>query len=519
MIAFSFVVLPTSVHALSLNDIISSIASVFTGQPSTSSIGGGSAVPVCSFGTVNSTNPLVYRANPSGTITYYSIYADLGSTNNLARIIVKDSSGSTLATQIINQGDSFDFTTQGITVEIINVTALQDGTVVGINLVVGPIGVVCYYQTTTTTTIGTCRCPDGFVPNSDGTLCWQPCTSLPSQPRCTPVVAPCQSTTTTTTTTTIFCTNDFDCPSKMKCTNYTCPVCPTGAACAPCMPNHCVDVGCVPEGGYIPGAISPDYKNHMATECCQGLSVIEPSQRFDQNCNRVPIAGEPSGVCSKCGNGVCGPGENKCNCPQDCGGSTCPYECCENDPLYLNKLCPRVMCDCMPGTECSCPNYVCKNHQCVSQFSSSTINYKAGWNLFSVPVKNVVATSSTNCSPVSPIYGYSNGNYYQTTYTTGGNGYWVKMNSDCSVTFTGSTITINDFPTLNQGWNLIGAPSTSTNFADVIGNCNVLSGPFWYNPTTNSYIQSSTFEPSKGYFVKVSANCQLGAGLPPLPPQ
>jgi hypothetical protein len=150
---------------------------------------------------------------------------------------------------------------------------------------------------------------------------------------------------------------------------------------------------------------------------------------------------------------------------------------------------------------------------------SYTINYNAGWNMFSVPVNNIIAVSSTTCSPASPIYGYSNGNYYQTTYTTGGNGYWVKMNSDCSETLTGTGVTINDFPTLNQGWNLIGAPSISTIFSDISGNCNVVAGPFWYNPSTNSYIQSSTLDPSKGYFVKVSANCQLGAGLPPSPPQ
>jgi len=26
----------------------------------------------------------------------------------------------------------------------------------------------------------------------------------------------------------------------------------------------------------------------------------------------------PCFVCAKCGNGVCGPGENKCNCSEDC---------------------------------------------------------------------------------------------------------------------------------------------------------------------------------------------------------
>ena len=117
-----------------------------------------------------------------------------------------------------------------------------------------------------------------------------------------------QSTTTTTTTTiqtttivitTILeCDDSGDCPSEMKCEN-----------------NVCVDVGCAEEGEGLPGAISTE---HMATECCEGLIEILPSIYFDENCEPVYITGGPGPVCTKCGNGICGIEETKCNCPEDC---------------------------------------------------------------------------------------------------------------------------------------------------------------------------------------------------------
>lgn len=101
----------------------------------------------------------------------------------------------------------------------------------------------------------------------------------------------------------ITCNNNFDCPENMECQNST-----------------CVSVGCVSEGGQIPGAISPDYRKHMATECCPGLQTIPYSELFNisNNCQRTFLVGAPSGVCSKCGNGVCESWETNCTCPQDC---------------------------------------------------------------------------------------------------------------------------------------------------------------------------------------------------------
>lgn len=52
--------------------------------------------------------------------------------------------------------------------------------------------------------------------------------------------------------------------------------------------------------------------------CCSGLKRIDNSKLSGDACE-APDDG--SFICAKCGNGVCGLGENVCNCPKDCNSS------------------------------------------------------------------------------------------------------------------------------------------------------------------------------------------------------
>jgi hypothetical protein len=69
---------------------------------------------------------------------------------------------------------------------------------------------------------------------------------------------------------------------------------------------------CIPEGGaYL------DYPG--APACCTFLQMIGLDIGYGYSC--IPPtggAGDASGYCSKCGDGVCRAPENKCNCSQDC---------------------------------------------------------------------------------------------------------------------------------------------------------------------------------------------------------
>lgn len=96
------------------------------------------------------------------------------------------------------------------------------------------------------------------------------------------------------------CNDDLDCPTGEKCEDY-----------------GCVDAGCVAEGDSLPGPISPEYADHMASECCDGLEAISDKNYYDENCEDTGFVGAGD-VCSKCGNGVCEEWETKCNCAADC---------------------------------------------------------------------------------------------------------------------------------------------------------------------------------------------------------
>ena len=105
----------------------------------------------------------------------------------------------------------------------------------------------------------------------------------------------------------ISCNDSLDCPSQMKCEN-----------------SVCVDVGCIKEGEMGPSAgINPEWYDHLPTECCEGLKSITYSGLYDENCDFVALVGGPSEVCTRCGDGQCGKGETKCNCPEDCREVEC----------------------------------------------------------------------------------------------------------------------------------------------------------------------------------------------------
>jgi hypothetical protein len=49
--------------------------------------------------------------------------------------------------------------------------------------------------------------------------------------------------------------------------------------------------------------------------CCPGLAPVAASEEQDGRC--APLAPDAV-VCVRCGDGVCGAGENECRCPSDC---------------------------------------------------------------------------------------------------------------------------------------------------------------------------------------------------------
>jgi len=83
-------------------------------------------------GTADATTPVQYGS-------YYA-YSTQGADDSWAKVIIKDAAGNTVDTLIVNQGDTKTSTVANVDVRVTDVRALQDGTVVGTDLVVGPVG-------------------------------------------------------------------------------------------------------------------------------------------------------------------------------------------------------------------------------------------------------------------------------------------------------------------------------------------------------------------------------------------
>lgn len=68
---------------------------------------------------------------------------------------------------------------------------------------------------------------------------------------------------------------------------------------------------CVPEGQSLEA-------KDICSICCGGLVRLEASASNGDAGACAPTGPPSIFICGACGNGVCGPGENACNCPGDC---------------------------------------------------------------------------------------------------------------------------------------------------------------------------------------------------------
>lgn len=53
-------------------------------------------------------------------------------------------------------------------------------------------------------------------------------------------------------------------------------------------------------------------------ECCSESVELTTNDLFSDKSECSPVTTNGSFICGKCGNGICGLGENICNCPEDC---------------------------------------------------------------------------------------------------------------------------------------------------------------------------------------------------------
>ncbi len=78
----------------------------------------------------------------------------------------------------------------------------------------------------------------------------------------------------------------------------------------------CGEAGCgKADAGNCSGEDKQFFAKQLGAACCAGLTRIAGTEAVDGGCSQVP---PDLFVCTRCGNGLCGPGESRCNCPNDC---------------------------------------------------------------------------------------------------------------------------------------------------------------------------------------------------------
>jgi hypothetical protein len=202
-----------------------------------------------------------------------------------------------------------------------------------------------------------------------------------------------------------------------------------------------------------------------------------------------------------------------------CSDGTAYGQCSSNKPKYCDNgnlvdRCSSKSCGCPTGQNCNTTS-----DTCYTPSGNIQINLKPGWNMFSVPVNTNLNVNDikTQCGTTNPVWHYnpSSSLYESATQVQPGYGYWLKVSNNCYIQVSGNNI--ESLPELKAGWNQVGALSQSVNFNDVKGNCNVLGGPWKYNPVTLRYELASILDPGYGYWVRVSSNCNLNIGGSPPP--
>ena len=120
------------------------------------------------------------------------------------------------------------------------------------------------------------------------------------------------------------------------------------------------------------------YSVHPASlQCCAGLTVVSCASPSSSGTCQSCVG---ASVCTRCGNGICGPGENYCNCPSDCSSGPIPQpSTCGNGICSGSESCASCPSDC--GT---CAGY-CGDGTCSSRESCSSCSSDCGTCRTTIP--------------------------------------------------------------------------------------------------------------------------------------
>ena len=93
----------------------------------------------------------------------------------------------------------------------------------------------------------------------------------------------------------------------------------------------------------------------ICAHCCAGLTPVTASDVVSVEDAGLECGGAPPSIlrCVRCGDGTCGVGENRCNCPADCRSEddAGPDATCDTAPLWRAVTGPVASPECYPDPE------------------------------------------------------------------------------------------------------------------------------------------------------------------------
>jgi hypothetical protein len=142
----------------------------------------------------------------------------------------------------------------------------------------------------------------------------------------------------------------------------------------------------------------------------------------------------------------------------------------------------------------------------------TTILLSAGWSLVSVPrIPSNFAASVLFPNAVGSLFGFNMvSGYIPLSTLANGPGYWARHLTATSTTITGSSLNSVSASVSSAGWVLWGSLSSTVPLSSLTSNppgAIVPGSVYTFDGT--SYILASSFEPGRGYWVRVNQACTL----------
>ena len=153
--------------------------------------------------------------------------------------------------------------------------------------------------------------------------------------------------------------------------------------------------------------------------------------------------------------------------------------------------------------------------------SATDIDLEKGWNLISSPVESGYSVSliKEQCAVQSGpwVWDAVDREYTKVSKILPAEGSWIKVAGNCRYDVPGAEITAAEDLQLQKGWNLV-SWFGDINESTVTGNCEITSGPWWWDVSDQKYREASShLNPNFGYWIKVENDCILMKQKLPMP--